>query len=51
VSIYLGTNGARFLPATVLPNDEFASAATRLRDALGLEELHLTGGEPRSFDF
>ena len=46
VSIYLGSNGARFLPATVLPNDEFTSAVTRLRDALGLEELHLTGGEP-----
>jgi GTP 3',8-cyclase len=46
VSIYLGTNGAQFLPATVMPDAEFAAAVSRLRDALGLEELHLTGGEP-----
>jgi molybdenum cofactor biosynthesis enzyme MoaA len=46
VSIYLGTNGARFLPATVIPDAEFAAAVTRLRDALGFDELHLTGGEP-----
>ncbi|RFU43600.1 radical SAM protein [Actinomadura logoneensis] len=46
VSIYLGTNGARFLPATVVPDAYFASTLTLLRDALDLNELHLTGGEP-----
>ncbi|MEV0395392.1 radical SAM protein [Polymorphospora rubra] len=46
VSIYLATNGATFLPATIAPDDAFASALVRLREALSLEELHLTGGEP-----
>lgn len=46
VSIYLETNGASFLPATVTPDAEFAWALTALRDALELNELHLTGGEP-----
>lgn len=46
VSIYLASNGARFLPATIAPDDEFVSALTGLRDALDLDELHLTGGEP-----
>ncbi|MGH3713727.1 MAG: radical SAM protein [Micromonosporaceae bacterium] len=46
VSIYLSGNGARFLPATVAPDEHFAAALTALRDALGVDELHLTGGEP-----
>lgn len=46
VSIYIGKNGARFLPATVNPDWEFAEALTKLRQALDLNELHLTGGEP-----
>jgi cyclic pyranopterin phosphate synthase len=46
VSIYLGTNGASFLPAAVTPDDEFRAAVSRLREALDLNELHLTGGEP-----
>jgi len=46
VSIYLASNGARFLPATVAPDEEFVSALCTLRDALSLDELHLTGGEP-----
>jgi cyclic pyranopterin phosphate synthase len=46
VSIFLATNGARFLPATVAPDDEFVNALRMLRDALSLDELHLTGGEP-----
>ncbi len=46
VSIYVGTNGARFLPASVAPDAEFASTLRALRDALDLDELHLTGGEP-----
>jgi cyclic pyranopterin phosphate synthase len=46
VSIYLASNGARFLPATVVPDEEFVEALRMLRDALQLDELHLTGGEP-----
>jgi GTP 3',8-cyclase len=46
VSIYLGTNGARFLPATISPDDGFLAAVATLCEALGLDELHLTGGEP-----
>ena len=46
VSIYLGSNGARFLPGTVTPDLEFSRSLARLRDALTVDELHLTGGEP-----
>lgn len=46
VSIYTRTNGAAFLPAPVLPGDDFTRALTTLRDALDVRELHLTGGEP-----
>jgi molybdenum cofactor biosynthesis enzyme MoaA len=46
VSIYTGSNGAAFLPAPVLPDNEYVRALTSLRDALDLRELHLTGGEP-----
>lgn len=46
VSIYLGTNGAKFLPATVAPDESLASTLQVLRDALHVDELHLTGGEP-----
>lgn len=46
VSIYLGTNGARFISAPVIPDEAFRAALVRLRDALGFDEVHLTGGEP-----
>lgn len=46
VSIYLATNGARFVAAPVFPDDAFRAALAGLRDALGFEEVHLTGGEP-----
>nr|WP_308309755.1 radical SAM protein [Streptomyces sp. CHD11] len=46
VSIYLATNGARFVTAPVFPDDAFRAALAGLRDALGFEEVHLTGGEP-----
>jgi cyclic pyranopterin phosphate synthase len=46
VSIYLGTNGATFVPATIEPESGFSTALGKLRDALGYDELHLTGGEP-----
>lgn len=46
VSIYTRTNGVTFLPAPVLPGDDYVQALTTLRDALDVRELHLTGGEP-----
>ncbi|WP_280366655.1 radical SAM protein [Nocardia wallacei] len=46
VSIYLATNGARFLPATVFADAEFTEVLDRLRSAMNVTELHLTGGEP-----
>ncbi|MEQ7124168.1 radical SAM protein [Actinopolymorpha sp. B11F2] len=46
VSIYLGSNGVSFLPATVAPNAEFFRALHTMTEALDLRELHLTGGEP-----
>lgn len=46
VSIYTGTNGVAFLPATILPDAGFATALAALRGVLDLDELHLTGGEP-----
>lgn len=46
VSIYLATNGARFTAAPVFPDEMFRKALQELRDALGFEEVHLTGGEP-----
>lgn len=45
-SIYLSTNGARFLPAVVSPDEEFFQVLRQLRSALDVDELHLTGGEP-----
>ena len=46
VSIYLADNGARFLPATVMPDRDFIEVLVSLRDELDLDEIHLTGGEP-----
>ncbi|MBD0712313.1 molybdenum cofactor biosynthesis enzyme [Streptomyces sp. CBMA291] len=46
VSIYLATNGARFITAPVFPDHTFRSALAQLRDALDFDEIHLTGGEP-----
>lgn len=46
VSIYLATNGARFLPATIAPDEAFRTALIALSRALDFDELHLTGGEP-----
>ncbi|WP_218026903.1 radical SAM protein [Nocardia vaccinii] len=47
-SIYAATNGAAFLPAPMPDDEEFARAIAVLRDALELNELHFTGGEPTS---
>ncbi|WP_016908641.1 radical SAM protein [Streptomyces xiaopingdaonensis] len=45
-SLYLAGNGARFLSAPIHPDPAFAAALSQLRDALGFDEVHLTGGEP-----
>src|SRR5699024_8375301 len=45
-SIYVATNGATFLPATIPPDEDFAHALQKLREYMGFTELHLTGGEP-----
>ncbi len=46
VSIYLGTNGANFVSDKVVPDETFHQAIDLFSDTLGLDEVHLTGGEP-----
>jgi GTP 3',8-cyclase len=46
VSIYLGTNGASFLPARIEPGPDFALALAAMRGSVETEEVHFTGGEP-----
>lgn len=45
-SIYAATNGASFIPATMLPDEQFTAALAAMRNRLGINEVHLTGGEP-----
>lgn len=45
-SIYAITNGAQFLPAPIFPDEDFAHALSCLNESLGINEVHLTGGEP-----
>jgi GTP 3',8-cyclase len=46
VSIYLGTNGADFLSEAMEPDDALSGSVDRVKNALGIDEVHLTGGEP-----
>ena len=46
VSLYVPTNGVRFLPAAMRPDADISAALAAVRRALELDELHLTGGEP-----
>ena len=46
VSIYLASNGARFIAAPINPTEGFRTALRQLQEALGFTEVHLTGGEP-----
>lgn len=46
VSIYAATNGATFVPAAMPVDATFGRALASLSAALGLTEVHLTGGEP-----
>lgn len=46
VSVFSETNGVDFLPGKMMPDANFTDALATLRDGLGLNELHMTGGEP-----
>ncbi len=46
VSIYIATNGAKFLSARIEPGPEFALALAALRGSITTREIHFTGGEP-----
>lgn len=46
VSIFTEKNGVDFLPGVMLPNRKFIEALALMRDSLGLDEIHLSGGEP-----
>lgn len=45
-SIYLRTNGSKFLSSAMQPNESLRFAITSLCSTLDLDEVHLTGGEP-----
>lgn len=46
VSVFEQTNGVNFLPGVMQPDEAFAKSLNAVREALGNNELHLTGGEP-----
>jgi len=46
VSVFSETNGVNFLPGKMMPDERFVESLVVLRDGLGLDELHMTGGEP-----
>ena len=47
VSVFSDKNGVDFLPGKMNPNDpEYTRCLVALKTVLGLNELHLTGGEP-----
>lgn len=46
VSVFSQTNAVDFLPGKMMPDQKFAESLAIMRDGLGLNELHMTGGEP-----
>ncbi|NUS72981.1 MAG: radical SAM protein [Corynebacteriales bacterium] len=46
VSIYERTNGVSFLADRAEPDEGFTTAVRQLIQRFGIEEIHLTGGEP-----
>lgn len=46
VSIYAASNGVNFLPGRMKPNQRLHDALKALNQAVDVEEIHLTGGEP-----
>lgn len=52
ISVFSAINGVDFLPGRMEPKDpSFSYALNSLKTALGLRELHLTGGEPTLHPF
>lgn len=46
VSIFQGINNVSFIPGTMQPDDSFLRSLQKVRQSLGINEIHLTGGEP-----
>ena len=46
VSVFMDTNGVSFVPGKMRPDDKFTSALRIVQAELGLDEMHMTGGEP-----
>jgi len=46
VSVYSQKSGVDFLPGVMQPDESFVESISNLSNALGLDELHITGGEP-----
>lgn len=46
VSIFEKTNNVDFIPGTMQPDDNFLGSLLQTKQALGIKEVHLTGGEP-----
>ncbi len=46
VSIFVRSNGVDFLPGRMEPDNSFTSTIYSLKNRLGFEEIHFTGGEP-----
>ncbi len=46
VSVFEANNGVNFLPGSMEPDEDFSDTLLILGESLGLNELHLTGGEP-----
>ncbi len=46
VSVFEDTNGVNFVPGTMQADETFAQSLSMMRESLGVQELHFTGGEP-----
>lgn len=46
VSVFSQNNNVNFLPGKMLPDQRYNEALIIMRESLGLDELHMTGGEP-----
>ncbi|HKR81601.1 MAG TPA: radical SAM protein [Candidatus Saccharimonadales bacterium] len=46
VSVFSEANGVDFLPGKMMPDENFKSSLAVLKEGLGLNEMHMTGGEP-----
>lgn len=46
VSVFQIDNGVSFHPGVVMPDGDFLDALLSLKEKLGINEIHMTGGEP-----